>query len=212
MASDVVHTTAVIDAVLSALAGGDGADHTGGLPANWFMDARDADEVPLKWIEHGDLTDYPWDEPGWLGDNTPIIIVRSLALTPASVAAYGGLNGALGVEERMRLVHVRKHEQCRDDAGAVERNMTRARARYAKAIHQALFADQPWQKLAVLTDTTRTEPTITGALLIEAQWRGWDFGTGERGTSDVLNIASLRQPYWAIACDFSVILQTGGPS
>ncbi len=214
MAVDFVHTAQLVDAVIAVLKGADGAAHTGGLPANWFADGRDALETPLVLLEHGDLADYPSEEA--LTAACPGITVRGLGPRPAARQATGGVQDT---EEIIRVVHLRTFDQCRDDAGAVLRNVTRARERYAKLLSAALFHD-PNRKLAVIDAAgTRTEPTLTctdgaGAQVVSVAWEGWDLGReGSPGEiSDVSAIRALNLNIFAIACDLRVLVRSGGPA
>ena len=215
MAIDFVHTEEVVDAVIAVLKGDDGATHTGGLPDNWFEDADDVYEVPLELLEHGDLSDYPLDDEDFVNNLLPGILVRGLGPQPTGRAGSGG---ALGTEEVVRVVHIRRYNQCRNSSGGIERNMTKARERYAKTINKALFND-PHKKLATIAaDTTRTEVSLTcsdsaGAQLYNAVWNGWDLGHdigNPNSIPDVQIIRRLPAPLWAIACDMLVMIRTGG--
>lgn len=212
MAIDFVHTAEIVDAVIAVLTGADDATHTGGLPANWFMDAVDEDETPLVLLEHGDLADYAG---GQLDRDLPCILVRGLGPQPTD---RGGVAGVQETEEIIRVVHVRKREQCYADDGSCEYNMTRARARYAKALCKALFND-PKRRLAVIdAEGTRTDVTLTstdtaGAQIVTALWAGLDLGHeigNPNSIEDVAIIRRLASPLWAIACDLRVIVRSGG--
>ena len=202
MAIDFVHTEQLVDAVLAVLAA-----H---LPAGWLPSTAMSSEVALKVMDHGDYADYP--EAANLLDDCPAIIIRGLGLEPTDA----GISGLLVTSERLRLVHVRMFDQCRDADGKLELNMTRARERYAKIIGQALFAD-PKRRLAVVSDSgTRTEVSLTstdaaGAQLVEHRYIGWDVGQdGPTRTEDVATIRQMSQRVWAIACDMVVDVRTGG--
>jgi hypothetical protein len=212
MAIDFVHTAELVDAVIAVLKGADGALHTGGLPANWFRDASDADEAPLVLLEHGDLADYAG---GQLDRDLPCILVRGLGPQPTD---RGGVAGVQQTEEIIRVVHVRKREQCYADDGSCEYNMTRARARYGKALCKALFND-PKRRLAVIdgagarTDVTLTSTDVAGAQLVSVLWAGLDLGHSignPNAIEDVTIIRRLSSPIWAIACDLRVQVRSGG--
>lgn len=212
MATDFVHTGEIIDQIILALKGADGAAHTNGLPANWFKATTDANEVPLKLLEHGDLADYVGLEA--MVNDLPAIVVRPLGIGSAN---KGALAGVLLSEDHIRVVHVRGYDQCRTDAGAEETNQTRARIRYATIISRALFAD-PHKRLAVIDSTgTRAELALTcndaaGAQINIAVWEKWDLGADPAfgGTEDVSRLRALKAQVWAIACDLRVQVRTGG--
>ncbi len=210
MARDVVHSEAVVDAVIAVLTGADDELHSGGLPAGWFEDGEDGTEVPLRLLEHGDLADYAAAED--LLELLPCIMVRSLGPRPATPA---GDRGKETTEETIRIIHLRQPEQSRDDEGDEETNQTRARARYAKAIHTALFRD-PHRKLAVIdAEGERTEVSLTAeggsAFVFDVQWEGWDLGH-ELGSAysieDVGRIRAMNVPMWAIGCEIRVRVRT----
>jgi len=212
MATDFVHTAQIVDAVLAVLKGADGATHTGGLPANWFRDAIDAAEDPLVLLEHGDLADYVG---GQLDRDLPCVLVRGLGPRPIE---RQGIGGVMMTEEAIRIVHCRRRDQCFDDSGEREYNMTRARARYAKLLVRALFND-PKRKLAVIAAAgTRTEVSLTctdgaGAQVVSATWAGLDLGHqigNPNAIEDVTIVRRLASPIWAIACDLQVVARSGG--
>ena len=208
MASDIVHSGEIVDQVIAVLKGGDGDSHTNGLPVAWFTSG---DDEYLRTLEHGDWSDYPNDE--WL-DRLPAILVRGLGPVPTGDAT---IRQTLQTEERVRVVHIRAHDQCYTAAGALERNMTRARERYAKIIGKALFAD-PHKRLAVVgSEGSRTEATLTsadtgGAQVVNALFGGWDMGHDidtANATPDVDLVRGLNARVWAIACDLRVIVNNG---
>ncbi len=182
MASDVVFCEQLIDAVLTEL--------RAHLPANWSTAA--AGEQVLKLLQHGDLADYPAADS--VRDDTPAILVRPLGISYS--AADSGTGGREGVLHRFRLVHVREFSECYKADGSAEPNMTRARSRYAKIIHKALFAD---------TFGRLDNPTLTSAgsaAVRDVQWEQWDLGEGR--LDDVADVRELRTDLWAIAVDFAV--------
>ena len=210
MARDVIHSEEVVDGVISALTGADDTLHTGGLPAGWFEDAYDGTEVPLKLLEHGDLADYAATEE--LLERLPCILVRSLG--PRAVAPAGD-RGKETTEEHIRIIHLRHHMQCRDDSGKPLSNMTRARTRYARIIHTALFRDPHCRLATINADDERTEVTLTAeggsARIFNVLWLGWDLGHelgSAYGIEDVARIRSLAVPMWAIACEIIVRIRT----
>lgn len=213
MAIDLVHSEEIIDAVIAVLRGGDGAAHTGGLPANFFSDGDDGNEVILKLLEHGDVADYPGSEQ--LTEDSPAILVRGLGPMPTGLAATGGVQET---EELIRVVHIRAAEHCRDASGNRELNMTRARARYAKLIGKALWND-PHRKLAVIdAEGARTEVSLTcsdgaGAQVYDVGWNGWDLGADIGNPNSMEDVRMLRQlpaRVWAIGCELAVRVRTGG--
>lgn len=208
MSRQHLFTSQLIDFVIAVLKGANGVAHTNGLPANWFPETRDANEMPLVRIDHGDPMDYTAES---LTKVCPIIFVRGMAAKPADLAQAGS---RLVTEERLRLVHVRLFEQCRDDVGDVEQNLTRARERYAEIIDQVLFADQPLEQLGITNNVgTRSAATLatvdTGnAYILHAGWGGWDLGRS--GAEDVRRVAEFGAQMWAIACDLIVHVECGG--
>lgn len=219
MARDVVHTTQVVDAVIAVLKGsyssGTGV-RTGGLPNTWFDVGADGTEVPLRVLDHGDLSDYPTETLALFSDaltaDLPAILVRGMGPIPTG---RGGTSGVIETHEVIRVVHVRRFDQCRTSTGTVETNMCRARERYAKTIGQALLYDEKGKLAVIAAAGTRTEVTLTstdgaGAQLINVEWQGWDFEGGADGASDVGNIKLIGLPIWAIACDLRIRCQSGG--
>jgi len=208
MAIDFVHTGELVDAVISVLKGS-GSGHTGGLPSAWFT--RGNSEY-LETLDHGDLADIAVSSDA-LSQILPAILVRGLG--PAPAAEY--ISGVAKTRERLRIIHVRRYEQCYDADGDREQNMTRARERYAKTIGKALCND-PQAKLAVIDgEDARTEVSLTcedgnGAQVIQAIWRGWDMGHdigNPSSTEDVRLIRRLPDQIWAIACDIDVMVRSG---
>ena len=207
MATDFVHTSQIVDGVIAVLKG-HGATHDGGLPATWF-DRSVAGSLAA--IMAGDLADYV-DQKTFLSD-LPVVFVRGLGCRPVGSAKAGG---KLQTEERVRVIHARRFDQCYQDDGDRESNMTRARLRYAKIIGKALFND-PNKRLGVISSTgARTEVSLTcadtdGAHIVEATFEGWDYGldgtTG--GTPEVRLLRQLPLQAWAIACDLRVLIWSG---
>jgi len=202
MAIDFVHTEQLVDAVLAVL--------TAHLPAGWLPSTATSSEVALKVLDHGDYADYP--EADSLLKDCPAIIIRGLGTEPTDA----GIGGLLVSSERLRLVHVRMFEQCRDAEGKIELNMTRARERYAKIIGKAMFTD-PKRRLAVIggggvrTEVSLASTDTAGAQLGEHRFLGWDLGQdGPTRTEDVATIRQMSQRVWAIACDMVVDVSTGG--
>jgi hypothetical protein len=211
MASDFLHTGQLVNAVIAVLKGGDGAAHTGGLPANWFV--SDGKQIPLKLLEHGDLLDYPTTPERLLAD-LPAILVRGRGLRPYATQGVGPVQRT---EEFLRVVHVRKFDQCFDDNGAKFASMTLAREYYAKTLGKALFRDKKGMLAVIDADGTRHNPTLTcadpsGAQINGVEWLSWDLGMAseEGATEDVTAIRDLRAPLWAIACDLKVLVTSGG--
>lgn len=208
MATDFVHTGEIVDAVRDVLKGS-GDDHTGGLPADWFNPNH---KEYLRALEHGDWADYGKVNRD-VEDDTPAILVRGMGPTPKE----GTLTRILHTEEKIRVVHIRRFEQCYDANGRIETNMVKARERYAKLINKALMND-PHKKLAVIdADGNRTEVSLTSddgyANVVNVLWRGWDLGHpvgSDYSTEDVAGIRALELPIWAIACDLAVQIKTGG--
>ena len=212
MARDFLHTSALVDAVIAVLTGADGAAHTGGLPANWFADAQDDLQTPLKLLEHGDLTDYA--NQAALLEDLPAILVRGRGLRRGPEQSISGILRTL---EQIRVVHVRGFDQCQDTNGARFVSMTRAREWYAKTLGQALFSDDRGMLAVIAINGTRTDPTLTcaddnGARVLGVTWTGWDLGLedGEGATPEVSGIRALDAQVWAIACDLEILVQTGG--
>ena len=207
MAIDFVHTGELVDAVISVLKGS-GSGHVGGLPSAWFTRT---DKEGLQLLEHGDLADYA----GKVMQELPAILVRGIGIVSVPARHVGGV---IEADELIRVLHVRKYEQCYDSDGDREKNQARARERYAKLIGKAIFND-PQRRLAVIdSDGARTEVTLTsddaaGAQIIQAMFDGWDLGYdigNINGTDDVRLIRNLNAGIWAIACDLRVRVRTGG--
>lgn len=197
MAVDVLVTTELLDAVIAEL--------QAHLPATWFAAGRAATEAPLKLLEFGDLADYCGNDRELLSQ-VPAVFVRPLNATVSD--GHGGTGGVEVIDHAFRLVHVRGFADCYTDAGAREDNMTRARARYAKALHKALFADQNKR----LDNPTLTTATGSTAKIMVMAMERWDFGTDflGGGTPDVAvvrKIAEAGPRVWAVACDFSILVR-----
>lgn len=205
MATDLVFTQEIVEAVVDCL--------KGGLPANWFDDGADAGEVPLKLLTGGDLADYTALRA--LERDLPAIIVRGFG--PERTGS-GGAGGRVQVLERVRVVHLRGNGQCHADDGDVERNMTRARARYAKLIHKAIFQDAKGRLAVIGTGGTRTDVTLTsadtaGARLQQVVFEAWDLGhdvANPHSMEDVALVRRLPMQAWAIGCEFGVYVDAGG--
>lgn len=192
MATDIIFTAQLIDAAIAEL--------KANLPAN--MLTQTAGEKALKLCDHGDLSDYAGREKTLL-ENTPAIIIRPLSIAPNG----GGTGGVERQENGFRLVHVRRHEDCYDDAGNREDNMTRARARYLKIIAKALLHDQH----RALNGATLTSADTSGAQIIPAMtWDGIDYGIGVGGTEEVRAIRKWGAKVWAVSMDFTVPVRCGG--
>jgi len=213
MAKDFVHTGQIVDAVIAVLKGS-GSTHVGGLPTTWFTSTH---REYLRTLDHGDWADYG-KASRRIDEDLPAIFVRGMGPTPVT----GHLTGVDDTEERIRVVHVRRFDQCYGDDGAAAWlkdgiGMVRARERYAKIISKALFND-PHRKLAVIDGAgTRTEVSLTttdaAAHVVNVLWRGWDLEHpigSEYNTEDVAGIRELELPIWAIACDLSVRIRQGG--
>jgi len=220
MATDVVFTSEIQLAVKAVLYGADGATHTGGLPANWFRDADDALETPMKYCDVGDLADWPLtpdaDGAGFLDQFCPGVMVRGMGPQPETE----GTSGIEEIIERVRVIHLRRFDQCHNaTTGALLNRMANARGVYAKIIHKALFHD-PHAKLAVIAAAgTRTEVTLTsadgaGAQVYDVRWEGWDLGYPDTSPYSIPEVARIRMmaglPLWCIGCDLTVRVNAGG--
>jgi len=219
MATDVVFTSEIEAAVIAVLKGADGSTHTGGLPVNWFADGDDGLETPLRYLDRGDLADHPLtpdDGDSFLDAFCPGILVRGMGPQHENY-------GTSGIEEnieRVRVVHLRRFDQCHDaTTGAILNRMANARGVYAKVIHKALFHD-PNGKLAVIAaGGARTEVTLTsadgaGAQVFDVNWSGWDFGYPDTSTFSIPEVAAIRRisglPLWCIGCELQVRFVCGG--
>jgi hypothetical protein len=192
MATDIIFTTELIDAAIAEL--------KANLPA--AMLTQTAGEAALKLLEHGDLSDYAGRENVLLA-NTPAIIIRPLGIAPDG----GGTGGVERQENGFRLVHIRRHEDCYDDAGNREDNMTRARGRYLKIIAKALLHDPR----RALNAATLTSADTAGAQIIPAMtWDGVDYGIGMGGNEDIRAIRKWAAKVWAVSLDFTVPVRCGG--
>lgn len=211
MAIDFVHTAELVDAVIAVLEGS-GATHIGGLPTAWFTSG---DDEELKILEHGDYTDYAKAGVDVM-DELPAILVRGLGPAPTGKAGTGGV---LDTDELIRVIHIRRFTQCYDGSGDEQLNMTEARERYVKVISKALFND-PNRKLAVIDGGgSRTEVSLTSTdgnvQVVQALWTGWDMGhaiDNPHSIEDVAMIRMMELPLWAIGCDLTVKVRTGGES
>ena len=205
MATDLVFTDEIVDAVIACL--------KAGLPANWFAAGEDGNETPLQLLTHGDLADYTAIRA--LEQDLPAIIVRGFGPERTD---RGGAGGRVQVLERVRVVHLRKHDQCHDDTGSPERNMVRARVRYAKAIHKAIHQDAKGRLAVIGSGGTRTDVTLTsadtaGARLQQVVFESWDLGhdvANPHSMEDVALVRRLPLQAWAIGCEFGVYVDAGG--
>ena len=195
MAVDVLVTEELLDAVLAELAA-----H---LPATWLQSGNATTEAALKVMECGDLMDYCGNDAGLIAD-TPAVFVRPLEATVAD--GHGGTGAVEVINHKFRLVHVRRFEQCYTAAGVREKNMTRARMRYAKELGRALFAD----KNKRLDNPTLTTATGSTAKIMIMTMDGWDFGTEAGGSSEVAVIRAVQSKgpqMWAISVDFTIMVR-----
>ena len=212
MAKDFVFTEEIIDGVISVLKGA-GTDHYGGLPENWFFDGEDDNEVPLQKLEHGDLSDY--DTLNSLDSYLPAIFVRSLGPLPTG---QGGIGGVRETQETIRIIHIRRYDQCRDDDGNQSKNLTRSRSRYAKLIGKALFNDDNLRlgittNAGVRTDITLTTDDEAGAQMQTVLFRLWDYGNDSispNSMEDVRIIRALPKAYLCVGIDIVVQVTVGG--
>jgi len=202
MATDFVHTAEVVDAVISVLKGADGDTHTGGLPSNWFEAGDDGDEVWVQVIQHGDLRDLVLTDD--LDDRLPCILVRGTGTQPLRTTTQ-----SQECWEPVRIVHARRFADCRDSDGEIEKNITRARERYAKAIHTALFND-PNRKLATInSEGERSEVDLTtsdtSADVVTVEFGGWDLGQDPgSGTPETTNERVRADRIMVVAVDIRV--------
>ena len=213
--TDGIFTEEIIDGVINVLKGADGALHTGGLPTNWFKDGESADEVYLRTLEHGDLSDYPMNDE--IDKFLPAIFVRSQGNLTTD---RSGISGVFTTMEFIRIIHIRQREDCYDDSGNKSTNLTRARSRYAKITHKALFNDRA-RKLATInalgvrTETTLTSADSAGAQIHTCYFGGIDYGfdsESRNSTDDVKKIRAMPNNYIGLAFDFVVEYIYGGAS
>jgi len=184
-ATDFVHDEEVVDAVLSQLASN--------LPEAWT--SSDNSILRLKRLQFGDLRDYRFPPgEGWR-DICPGILVRLNRSDNAP--EYGGMGGKQGQVVPLRLLHVRRRDQCRD-IGSQELLVSpaRARAQYAKVISKALFANRNLGAPTLTTDDAeaRVVEMRPAAVIYEAE-----AGDVALATSNDLV---------AIALDFEVVVRT----
>lgn len=165
------------------------------LPDDWLVNTN---ESPLTAIQPGDLSDYPVAK---IREIAPIVIVKS-----TGNAMYGkqGINGVHQTVENIRVVMVRKHEDCFDENGPMK-NMVKARYQYASELGKAIFSD-PQRKLAVINGPVRTEVSLTNAQVINMIFSAWDY---EGTTLEVATVKGIQSDIWAIACDFQVLIRSG---
>ena len=140
-ATDFVHDEEIVDAVIDQLASN--------LPVSWT--GGDNPILRLKRLQFGDLRDYRFPPgEGWR-DICPGILVRLNRSDDA--AEYGGLGGKQGQVVPLRLLHIRRRDQCRDiSAQELLVSPARARAQYAKAVSKALFANRDLGYPTLTTD------------------------------------------------------------
>jgi hypothetical protein len=167
-------------------------------------------EVPLTLLDHGDLSDIPVEGMESL---CPGIMVRGLGPRNSSPGGQGGVEDT---EEIVRMVHLRRRDQCRDANGNLEDNMSLARERYAKVIGAALLGD-PFARLGVEdVEGAVAFPSLTcsdagGAQIVGVTWQRWDLGTdGSGAIPDVQFFRHTDSAIWAIACDLAVHIRIGG--
>ncbi len=207
MATDFVHTAELVDAVVAVLHG-EGDDHAGGLPVAWFTRG---DKEKLKLLQADDLADYG----GELLDELPAIIVRGLGIVGEPNRSVGGV---VNTEELIRVLHLRRFEECYTATGDHEKTPGKARCRYAKIIGKALFNDSHAKLAVIAADGTRTEVSLTcsdgaGAQLWDVGFGGWDLGYAlgnPNSTEDVAVIRDMNAQVMAIACDLRVRVRSGG--
>jgi len=142
-ATDFVHDEEIGLAVVAHL-----AQH---LPDDWVKG-----ENPILRSKHfrfGDLRDQRLEAGETWRDVCPALLVR-LNRTD-SAREYGGLGGKEGQIVPLRVLHVRTREQC-PDPGHKDGLLppARARARYAKVISKALFANRDLGNPTLTTDDT----------------------------------------------------------
>jgi len=210
-------TEEITDRIIAVLKGEDGILHTGGLPSNFFYDDEDNTEAVLKTLQPGDLSDYP--NVSSLKNICPAILVRGMGPIPGPDNEFG-LGGMNALEEVFRIIHIRTFEQCYNDDGEIEKNIMRARNRYARLIENAIFNDR--KKLLALINAagTRTEIILTsgfdaaGSQVYNVIFQGWDFGypLGPNSTEEIAGIRRLSENIMAQALDISVKIRSGGVS
>jgi len=182
--SDFVHDEEIVEAVLAQL--------RANLPPEWTTDENTV--LSLKWIEFGDLRDYRLGQGESYGDLCPLIYVR---LNRSDAAPeYGGLGGKEGQIVPLRLVHVRPREQWPEADGNLPTPPARIRARCAKIISKALFANRDLGSPALTTDdsSARVVELRPKAIVYEA----------ERGEVEL----AARHDLVAFAIDFEVVVRT----
>jgi len=139
-ATDFIHDEQIVDAVVSQL--------KDSLPTAWTEDGNPI--LRLERLQFGDLRDYRYPSgEGWSGI-CPGILVR--LNRSDSAPQYGGLGGKHGQVVPLRLLHVRRRDQCRDVNNLKALiSPARARAQYAKIVSKALFANRDLGSPALTT-------------------------------------------------------------
>ena len=138
--TDFIHDEQIVDAVVAQL--------KNNLPSAWGEDGNPF--LRLKRLQFGDLRDYRYPSGGGWSDVCPGILVR--LNRSDSAPQYGGLGGKHGQVVPLRLLHVRRRDQCRDVNNlSLLISPARARAQYAKLVSKALFANRDLGSPALTT-------------------------------------------------------------
>ena len=190
MASDVVHSKDICARIVDMLQ----AD----LPSSWTT--NDGTDVALKCIQHGDLTDMQINDSSQI---LPCILVRSLSVQPIN----SNLCGILETLENIRIVLIRRRQDCTDGSGQLERNMTMARQRYAKELLKALMKD-PLKQMSLDGECLAlTSSDSEGSNIISMRFSNLDYAGS---TDDVRRVQTFGGDMWAIAVDIEVRVMNGG--
>lgn len=194
MATDFIHSTDIIDGIISII--------NANCPNGWLYD--DGTDVPLRVIQHGDMSDFTAEE---ISSITPAILIKSIGI---DLAPKQGISGVTFTQEHMRVIMVRKFSDCIDDNGNRFTNFAKSRYYYMKQLNEILFSDTH-RKLATITNGTRTEVSLAsndtnGAEIVNCIFRSVDY---DGSTPEVSSIKNLSNSMWAIAVDFDVIVRSG---
>jgi hypothetical protein len=121
------------------------------LPEEWTSGTNPI--LRSKHFRFGDLRDQRLDPGQTWRDICPALLVR--LNRSDSAPEYGGLGGKEGQIVPLRILHVRTREQCPDpDNEDALLPPARARARYAKVISKALFANRDLSNPTLTTSDT----------------------------------------------------------
>ena len=138
------------------------------LPEEWTSGVNPV--LRLRRAQFGDLRDQRLGPGQTWRDICPALLVR--LNRSDSAPEYGGLGGKEGQVVPLRVLHVRTRDQCPDpDNADMLLTPARARARYAKVISKALFANRDLGNPTLTTEDTsaRVVEVRPRAIVYEAE-------------------------------------------